>query len=303
MRFASFARGLIWSVVALVVVFHIAGGWYFSGVLIEDGFVPEPHPVVLPSGDFEIEEVAYATPLGEMGAWFLPASGNTWVVHVHGNGTTPAEAEHLFGVLQQAGYPQLAITYRNDDAQPTDPSGHHQYGATEWADVAGAVEHARANGGGNVVLAGYSTGGSHVLSYAYRHNIDLLKGIILDAPNIDMGDSVNFAFSRRPVPLLPMNVPPTLAATAKFITSLRIGVNWKTIDYVSKAGTSLRLPVLVIHGTEDGTVPVAQSVRFVEMSPDQTRLLVFEGAGHVDSYQSDPDRYLAEVLRFMQEVG
>ena len=61
----------------------------------------------------------------------------TWVIHIHGLGTTPAEAEPLFAPLQEAGYPQLSITYRNDDGQPMDPSGYYQYGATEWEDVAG----------------------------------------------------------------------------------------------------------------------------------------------------------------------
>jgi len=138
--------GFFWLVVGLLLVFHVAGGWYFSNELIQDGFVPAPEPIAPLPGSYDLEEVAYSTPLGEMDAWYLPADGVTWVIHIHGLGTTPAEAEPLFAPLQGAGYPQLSITYRNDDGQPMDPSGYYQYGATEWEDVAGAVEHAVANG-------------------------------------------------------------------------------------------------------------------------------------------------------------
>lgn len=303
MKLRSLVRGLIWTLIGVTLAFYLLGGWYFSGVLIEDAFIPDPDPILLPTGDFEIEEVAYSSPLGEMGAWYLPAAGDTWVIHVHGKGATPADAEHLFPVLQQAGYPQLSITYRNDESQPEDPSGYYQYGATEWADVAGAMEYARANGAESIVFIGFSTGGSHVLSFAYRHDLDPVKGIILESPNVDMGNTVDFAASKRKLPILPFNVPPTLSATAKFITSLRIGVNWKSLDYSSRAEASLRVPTLVIHGTDDETVPISQSVGFAAAAPEMVRLVQVGDAGHVDSHDTDPDLYIAEVLSFLQEVG
>lgn len=303
MKFPSFLRALFWAAIAVTVIFHMVGGWYFSGVLIEDGFVPDPAPAILASGDFQLEEISYNTPVGEMDAWYLPAPGPTWVIHVHGKGATPAEGEHLFPILQQAGFPQLSITYRNDEGQPEDPSGYYQYGATEWADIGGAMEYARANGAANVVFLGFNTGGAHILSFVYRHNLDQVKGVILDSPNIDIGDTVVFAASKRELPVLPFNVPPTLSAAAKFMTSLRIGVNWKSLDYVTRAEGSLRIPVLLFHGTDDETVPIAQSLRFSETAPDRVRLVQFSGAGHVGSYEADSDRYIAEVLNFLREVG
>jgi pimeloyl-ACP methyl ester carboxylesterase len=299
----SLFRGVLWTLVALLLVAHIGGGWFFSGELIADGFVPDPDPIVTPTGDYEIVEVSYETPLGQMDAFHLPASGTTWVIHVHGKGATPAEAEHLFAPLQEAGYPQLSITYRNDENQPFDPSGYYQYGGTEWEDIRGAMEFAELNGAEAVVFSGFSTGSSHVLSFLYRHNFDEIRGLILDAPNIDFGDTVDFAAGQRDMPVLPMKVPPTITWVAKFITSLRIGVNWKAIDYVDKAEFSLRTPVLVHHGTDDQSVPVTQSVAFVEAAPDLVRLIQVPGAGHIESYQADPQKYVDEVLGFLQEVG
>ena len=299
MKSRSIIKGLIWGLVALALVFHVAGGWYFSSVLIEDGFIPDPSAIEVPVGDYSLVETTYPTPLGEMDAWYLDAPGSLWVIHVHGRGATPAEGEHLFEPIQTAGYPQLSITYRNDEGQPVDPTGLYQYGATEWEDIKAALEYATSRGAQGVVFFGYSTGAAHILSYAYKHQIDDIRGAIFDSPNIDLGDTVDFAATQRKVPLLPMNVPPTLGATAKFFTSLRIGVNWKTVDYVSRADAALRVKTLVFHGTADLTVPISQSARFVEASPERVTLVTVVDAEHVGSYEADPAGYVRLVLDFL----
>lgn len=295
--------GAFWTLVGLALVFHVVGGWYFSGQLIEDGFEIQADPIVVPSGSYQLEEVAYASPLGTMAAWYLPGSGTTWVIHVHGKGATPAEAEPLFAPLQEAGYPQLAITYRNDDGQPVDPSGYYQYGATEWEDVSGAVTYALDNGAEHVVLNGYSTGGSHVLSFMYRHELDIVTGVLLDSPNINLSQTVDYRASQRELPLVPFHVPQSLSTVAQFFTSLRIGVNWKSLDYIEKSKDSLRQPVLIHHGTADLTVPIGESIEFAEVQPELVRLIQVEGADHVGSYDVDPQKYISEVLAFLQEVG
>lgn len=289
--------------IALALAFHLAGGWYFSGELIEDGFDPAPDPITLVQGDFELEEVSYTSPLGTMDAWHLPADGATWVIHVHGLGATPAEAEPLFAPLQDAGYPQLAITYRNDEGQPADPSGYYQYGATEWEDVAGAADLALAGGAESVVLSGFSTGAAHVMSFLSRQPREMVVGVLMDSPNIDLGQTVDYAASQRELPLIPANVPPTLSATAKFITSLRMGVNWKILDYVADADETIRQPVLIHHGTEDLRVPVETSIALARVNPDLIQLIQVEGAGHVESYDVDQQGYVDSVLAFLEELG
>lgn len=282
---------------------HIGGGWYFSGRVIDEGFTPDPDPIVAPSGDFEVEPITFSSEVGEFDGFHFPASGTTWVIHVHGLNATPSEPEPLFADIQTAGYPQLSITYRNDENQPQDPSGYFQYGATEWDDVRGAVEFAQSNGAEKLVFAGYSTGGAHVLSYVFRHNFDEIAGVILDSANIDMGATVDFRASQEDLPLLPFNVPVTVSWVAKFFTSLRIDVNWKSIDYVDKAERSLRVPVLAFHGVEDDSVPVDVSLELAEENPDLVTLIQVAGAGHVDSFNVDYERYIAEVLTFLSSVG
>ena len=303
MNSRSLFRTIFWGLIALVVLFHIAGGWYFSSELIADGFTPDPDEFEVISGDFELEEVRYDSPLGAMDAWYLPAEGTTWVIHVHGKGPTPSEAEPLFAPIQEAGYPQLAITYRNDDQQPMDPSGYLQYGATEFADVGAAMDYALAPGAEKVVFSGFSTGASHVLAFMFRQRTDRIGGVLLDSPNIDFGQTVDFNASQRELPLLPFNVPPTLTAVAKFITSLRIGVNWIQVDYISRTSEALNKPVYVHHGVDDMTVPIAESREFRDADPELITLVEVAGAGHVESFDVDFDAYMSRVLAFLEKVG
>jgi esterase/lipase len=290
---------VVWFLVGLVVVFHLAGGWYFSNELIEDAFVPAPDPITPVQGAYQLEEIAYESPLGPMDAWYLPAAGTTWVVHVHGLNATPAEAEPLFAPLQEAGYPQLSITYRNDEGQPPDPSGYYQYGATEWEDVSRAVDYAVANGAEAIVLSGFSTGGAHAMSFLSRQPREIVIGVLLDAPNVDFGRTVDYAASQRELPVIGLPVPITLSATAKFITSLRIGVNWKLLDYIADADETIRQPVLIHHGTEDLRVPMETSLDLQATNPDLIQLIQVEGAGHIESYDVDRQGYVDSVIAFL----
>lgn len=299
----SFFRGAFWTLIALLFVVHVLGGWFFSNRIIDEAFTPDPGPVVMESGDFDVEEVTYDTPLGAMDAWYLPASGSTWVIHVHGLNATPAEPSPLFAPLQQAGYPQLSITYRNDEGQPADPSGYHQYGATEWEDVLSALDYARDNGAEKVVFAGYSTGGSHILSAIYRNNLDVIAGVILDSANIDMGSTIDYRASLENMPIVPVPVPVTVSGVAKFFSSLRIDINWKSLDYIDKAERSLRVPVLAIHGTADDSIPDDQSIELAETKPELVELWLVEGADHVGSFETDFDGYVARVLEFLGDIG
>jgi uncharacterized protein len=287
----------------LIFVAHVIGGWQYSNRIIDEAFTPNPGEVTVPNGDYQLSQVTYRTPLGEMDAWYLPAPGTTWVIYVHGVNATPAEPEPLFQTLQEAGHPQLAIAYRNDADQPTDPSGRYQYGVTEWEDLAGAVAFARDNGAAKIVFAGYSSGASHALSYVFRHNFDDIAGVIVDSPNIDLGATIDFRGSQENLPVIPTRVPVTMAWVAKFFTSLRIDVNWRSLDYVDKAERSLRVPILAIHGSEDDSTPISQSLALEEAQPQLVDLLVVDGAGHVDSFDTDFDGYVAAVLAFLTSVS
>jgi alpha-beta hydrolase superfamily lysophospholipase len=249
--------------------------------------------------DLDLEDVEYQSPLGPMDAVFVPGSSDTWVVAVHGRNATPRETLRLAKPLSELGYPILAITHRNDRDQPGDPSGFLQFGVTEWEDLEGAVEYAVTHGADRVVLVGLSTGAAAAMSFLEQSELaDRVSGVVFDAPNIDIGATVTYNAIQRKLPLIGLPVPSSLGWAAKTISSVRFGVDWGAIDYVSRAD-ELDAPLLVFHGIEDPSVPIETSRELAAKRPDLVTLVEFEGAKHVQSWNADPNRYEEAVVAFV----
>ncbi|CAN5895524.1 hypothetical protein BH23ACT5_BH23ACT5_07420 [soil metagenome] len=242
----------------------------------------------------EWETITFDAGLGEMEAWLIPGSDDSWVVHVHGKGATRSEALRGVGSFIDDGLSQLVISYRNDEGGPFDPSGHYQYGVTEWEDLAAAVDLAVAGGAESVVLFGYSTGAAIALSYLEQAPGDeVVVGAVFDAPNVDFAATVNFNASQRTLPFTEVPVPRSLAWVARTITTFRIGVDWSAIDYVERAD-QLSVPILVFHGSDDSTVPIETSRRLAGAS-DRVELIEVFGAEHVRSWNVDSEAYESAV--------
>lgn len=247
-------------------------------------------------------DVQFATPLGAMDAWEIPGPSSLWVIHVHGLGAPRSEALRALRAIAEEGHPQLVINYRNDPGEPADPSGYYRYGESEWEDVAGAVDYAVERGAEGVVLVGYSTGAAHILSYLYRSADSKVLAAVFDSPNIDFEETVDLGASQRTLPLIPLPLPGTLVWTAKRLSSIRFGIDWTAVDYVSRA-EQLNVPVLVFHGTDDDTVPLASSQEFFEARPDLVRLVIVPGAGHVRSWNISPEAYERRLTEFLREFA
>lgn len=246
-----------------------------------------------------IEQVSYQSPLGSMDAVLIRGTSDTWAVLVHGKNATPRETLRMAEALWDSGLSVLAITHRNDLGQPGDPSGLHQYGVTEWEDLQGAVDYALTEGAERVMLGGFSTGGAVVLSFLERSDrAHRVVGVVLDAPNIDFGATVDHNAAARSLPLVGLPVPSSLTWVAKTIGSLRLGVDWDEIDYVSRAD-GLEAPVLILHGTDDPSVPIESSRELAALRPDLVTLVEFEGAKHVQSWNVDAEKYADAVTGFV----
>jgi alpha-beta hydrolase superfamily lysophospholipase len=270
-----------------------------TAVDVDSWFYPDDFASAL---GVDTEEITYQTALGDMDAVFIPGSSNTWALLVHGKDAIPRETMRLGGLFAKAGYPVLAITHRNDQGQPSDPSGFHQYGVSEWEEVEAALRYAGNHGAEQVVLGGLSTGGALILSFLENSDeADRIVGVVLDSPNINFGATVTHVAARRKLPLIGLPVPSSLAWAAKTIGSWRFGVDWQAIDYVSRAD-QLDVPILIFHGTEDQSVPIETSRDLAEARPDLVTLVEFEGARHVGSWNVDQERYEEELGLFLKSL-
>jgi uncharacterized protein len=249
------------------------------------------------------EEVTYMTPLGEAGAWLIPSGdGSVWAIHAHGWRSSRQEALRSLPIYHETGVTSLVIDYRNDEGAPADPSGLYRFGRTEWEDLEGAVDYASDHGADRIVLVGYSTGAA--LALAFMEHSDLAESataMVLDSPNIDMGETVKFEASKRSLPGTAIPVPGSLTAVAMFLADLRWSIDWDGIDYTERAGEIVTVPTLVFHGVEDDRVPIDVSRRLQIASPGHIRLIEVAEAGHVSSWNVDPDRYRDLLIAFLED--
>jgi pimeloyl-ACP methyl ester carboxylesterase len=287
----------------LVVVVHAVGGWVYAGRITEGAFEIPPNisfaevDATFSAAEIEAEQVTYLSPLGEMDAWRTFGANGTWVIHVHGKEGLPTDFLTAVGALDEAGYPQLVVSYRNDPEQPVDPTGIYQHGTTEWQDLEGAVEYARSEGATGIVLSGQSMGGAIVLAYLYRQAPDLISAVVLDSPSLDLTSSIDLAASRERLPGgIPL--PPTLTALAIFISSVDTGANIDLMNYLKRDG-QLVTQTLVFHGTEDQTVPIETSRRLAEDRPQFVKLVEIPGADHAESDDVDPERFTSTLVAFV----
>lgn len=242
----------------------------------------------------EVEDVVLDGPLGEHAAWVMEGTDDTWVILVHGNGADRSEALRLLPVLRAAGYPAIVPTYRNDVGAPPSRGEHHGYGRDEWRDVDAAVDLALASGARDLVLVGYGSGGSIVGTFLYEsREADRVVAVVLDAPVLSLGISVDEAWA-------PAQVPGFIVGWAKAMATFRYGVDWAELDHVARSA-EWAPPVLILHGREDREAPLRASAEFATSRIDSTLLLTFPGAGYGASWNVDPDRYEAAVTSFLAQ--
>ena len=253
--------------------------------------------------DIVFEDVTYESLLGPMGAWQVDGGdGSVWAIHAHGWRASRREALRSLPIYQRAAITSLVVDYRNDPDAPADPSGLYRFGRTEWEDIEAAVEFAVTNGADTVVLVGYSTGAAVHLAYLENSNrLGPIKALVFDSPNADMGETVRLAASKTTLPGTSFLLPDSLTAVAMFIADLRWDIDWDEIDYVSRASEIITIPTLVFHGLEDDRVPIEVSRRLQAEAPDRIELVEVEEAGHVTSWNVDPDGYEEALSRFLTE--
>jgi uncharacterized protein len=249
------------------------------------------------------KEVTYPSPLGPAPAWLVGGRRDTWVILVHGYNAARTETLRTLATVTRLGYPALAVSYRNDPGAPRSPDGLRRWGATEWRDLEAATRYAVGHGAGGVVLAGFSMGGAVVTSFLLSSPLAArVRGVVLDAPALDLGAVIDRGAVDRDLPVLGTPVPPALTQVAKGIAGLRYHLDWGQLDYVDRAG-HLATPMLVFHQTGDPKVPVAISEALAAARPDLVTLERFGGDGHVQSWNVDRPRYERAVRAFLERVA
>ncbi len=244
------------------------------------------------------ETVRYTSNIDSFPAWYIEGGSPTWAIIVHGKGADLTESLRIIPILHALDYPILVIHYRNDPGETKDPSGYHQFGATEWVDLSAAVVYAEDNGSQNHLLVGYSMGGAIVTSYLTKSPLrNRTRGAILDSPSLSLEAVVDFQAGNTKLPLVGIDLPTPLTGFAKWIAGWRFDINWDETNYLAQSN-ELHAPMLIFHGTNDESVPLASSQQLANLRPDIVTLVTTE-ASHVRSWNESPGDYRRAIIEFL----
>ncbi|MGW0884843.1 alpha/beta hydrolase [Streptomyces sp. NPDC002671] len=230
--------------------------------------------------------------LGALPAWFVPNYRDTWVIAVHGLGTTREHAMNLMGFLHERRMPVLALAYRGDLGAPRPPDGLNHLGETEWRDVDAAIRYAVRYGARRVVLLGWSTGATMALRAA-EHSVvrERVAGLVLDSPVLSWEATLRALAQARhtPEPLLPLAVR---AAQG------RAGLPADQVTELADPAW-ITVPTLIIHGPDDTVAPWRYSRRLAARSPERVTLHTVPDAPHAAMWNADPAAYEERLRRFL----
>ena len=233
---------------------------------------------------------------GGFPAWFIPGARDTWVVFVHGMSASRGEALRALPAVAGQGFPTLVITYRNDPGVPGSKDGLSHLGATEWLDLEAAVRYAQGRGARRVVLFGFSMGGAIVADFLSRSELShSVVGVVLDAPVLDWSATVRLAAQQR-------RVPGFITAIAQRAVSIRTGFRWDGPEGKVPPGV-FRTPVLLFHGVADRKVPIGTSEALADALGGRVTFVRTAGAGHVQSWNFDPEGYERTLTEWLSRVA
>ncbi len=260
------------------------GLWRFQTKLI---FFP-PGVVQSTPADFGMayEDLRLTAGDGQVHGWWIPAESDTAsspvIVYAHGNGSNLSNLVSRFQQFHNLGFTVLAIDYRGY-GQSSGPFPNEQ---RVYEDIEAAWQYLiqqQEIAADRIVIYGQSIGGAIALNLAVNHPD--AAGLVMESAFTSMRDMVDYKF-----PLLPKITPIDTVLTQRF-------------DSMGKM-RSLKIPLLLIHGTDDDIVPVSMSQQLygatIASGNANSTLALIEGGDHNSLPSFGGDRYSETVQTFVQ---
>jgi fermentation-respiration switch protein FrsA (DUF1100 family) len=146
-----------------------------------------------------------------------------------------------------------------------------------------------------MILYGISMGASTMLYLADRILPDNVKGIIADCGFTSPKEIIENVYRRV------LRLPPLGSVrVAGFFARIFAGIRFSEND-TRKSLANARLPVLLIHGSDDNFVPCDMSRQAYETCISKKKLLIVEGAEHGLSFLTDGFAYTTHVIDFLKD--
>jgi hypothetical protein len=214
--------------------------------------------------------------------WWLPAKGAALgsVLHLHGNAANVSNHLPLVAWLPAAGFNVLMLDYRGFGRSQGRPTLD---GVVD--DAAAALAYLRSRpgvDGGRLVVLGQSLGGATALRLLARDSEGVRLAVIEAAFASYRGIARDAAVQSVVLaPLVPIAAPALPPAKHDPVVAL----------------ASVRVPLLIVHGTADEVIPFRHGEQLAAAAPPGTQFIRVDGARHMESLtRADVQRRVLEAM-------
>ena len=230
-----------------------------------------------------------------LGAWFIPPApegDGATMIFVHGLGGNRGELLNEAALLGARGYGALLIDLRNHGRSRGSVT---TLGYAEVYDVRGAVDYLLTRREVNrerIGLFGYSMGAATVLRAAAR--IPQARAIIAQSAYSSLRDNIAQGVATK-TGLPPFPFAPLMIWLGERMTGLRID-QIRPIDDVEQIAPRA---VLFIHGMQDATVDVSNSLKLYDAACEPKSLYLVKNASHSGLLLANPSEFERRVVDFL----
>jgi pimeloyl-ACP methyl ester carboxylesterase len=288
------------TLLGLVIVGYFAICGYMALTLTE----PQRRPFETSPEQYGLayEAVGFASRVDatQLSGWLLqpdaavPEARPVVVVHGRGADRTREAHGHVLEIaadLVHHGHPVLVFDLRGSGQSG---GAHYTLGAKEVWDLGGAIDYLAGRGlaRGGLDLLGYSMGGATVLLDA--SNEELVRAVAEDSGYADLQQLIDEQLPK--ASHLPAIFNPGTVLMARPLLGIDANAI-RPIDHVPSLAAR-GVPLLVIHGSADSTVPFEHGQRIAAAYGPGVQTLFVVGAEHVRSYETEPAAYLAMLESF-----
>ncbi|NBD27582.1 alpha/beta hydrolase [Paenibacillus glycinis] len=231
----------------------------------------------------------------------VPANSDRTVVFSHGYGANREESwvpmYDLAELLHGLHYNVFMFDYGYASSGKRTPATG---GQEESQQLLAAVQYARAQGAGEVVVWGFSMGAGTALQAALQTDAsDRIDAMLLDSLFLPSSDSLysNVKQYLKDLPRYP-SIP-----LIKWMLPFFTGVHMDTLPVNQVMRTQYDIPLFIMHGTNDAIASVTTAER---IAADQhnalSRTWVVQGGTHELLFKTRPKEYIQRAALFLSQV-
>ena len=284
--------------VALVLV-SLAVYLGISAVVVERFTKPERHPLTHTPAEYGLtyENVSFYSAVDHipLEGWYIDSPGSKVILMLHGWNGTRDNGDSAMPIAQ-------TLASHNYDVFMFDFRGHGvsggermSLGQFETRDVAGALEYLKSRGVTEVGVLGFSMGAITAINSAPDH--PEMRAIIADSVWAEMAPVLEYRLTRY------SGVPSFFTPGVILAGRLMYGIDVPN-NRPERALASLgNRPVLLIHGTADDLIPVANAYVLQKAAANNPNfeLWIAPGSGHTMTFHDYPDEFLRRMLAFYEK--